>query len=85
MMVNPINSVGAGKHSRIFHAQNRYGNVLMLHVTFKCGICIKNTFTSPSVELSFIVWAGTEFTVCFVAGGTVDKVWNTSCAKLKPR
>ena len=39
-----------------FHARSRYRNVLILHVTFKCCICIKNRFTSPSVELSFIVW-----------------------------
>lgn len=70
---------------RNFHAQSRHGNVVMLHLTFKCGICIKNRLTSPSVELSFIAWAGTEFTVCFVAGGSVGKVWNTSCAKFKPR
>ena len=35
MMVQPINSVGAAKYSRILDAQNRYGNLLMLHVTLK--------------------------------------------------
>ena len=56
MMVQAINSLGVAKYSRIFDAQNHYGNLLMMHVTL-CVIYVLR-FDLHHFQLNFRLFLG---------------------------